>query len=100
MMLKSNLLIHSLVLGAAAAASQGDWTNGPKATGTKDPNAAVGCDYWANDVQSSDTCDALVDFFGITQKQLVSWVSSPELYLLYLEYDLPTDACSEPLLEA
>ncbi|KAJ6153352.1 hypothetical protein N7497_007671 [Penicillium chrysogenum] len=81
MMLKSNLLIHSLVLGAAAAASQGDWTNGPKATGTNDPNAAVGCDYWANDVQSSDTCDALVDFFGITQKQLVSW--NPSLKLDY-----------------
>jgi hypothetical protein len=98
-MLRSNLLIHSLLLGAAAAASQGKWTNGPSATGTKDPNVAVGCDYWVNDVQSSDTCDAVVDFFGITQKQLVSWVSSPELCFLCLEYDLTTDAYLESLLE-
>ncbi|CAI7571824.1 unnamed protein product [Penicillium glandicola] len=72
-MLSSNVFIHSLLLGVAAAATQGGWTNGPSATGTKDPNVAVGCDYWANDVQSSDTCDSLVEFFGITQKQLVSW---------------------------
>jgi hypothetical protein len=39
------LFIHLLLLGAAVAATQGGWTNGPSATGTQDPNAAVGCDY-------------------------------------------------------
>lgn len=76
MLLGSNLPIHFLFVGLTAAASQGGWTNGPKATGMKDPNVAVGCSYWANNVQSSDTCQSVVDFFGITQKQLVSWVSS------------------------
>ncbi|KUM63772.1 hypothetical protein ACN42_g3298 [Penicillium freii] len=67
------LFIYLLLLGAAAAATQGGWTNGASATGTKDPNAAVGCDYWVNDVQHSDTCDAVVDFFGISLRQFVSW---------------------------
>ncbi|CAG8907921.1 unnamed protein product [Penicillium egyptiacum] len=72
-MLSSKLFIHSLLLRVASAAAQGGWTNGPSATGTKDPNVAVGCDYWVNDVQSTDTCEAVEEFFSITQDQLVSW---------------------------
>ena len=36
-MISSNLLVHSLLLGAAAALSQGR-KNGPTATGPTDPN--------------------------------------------------------------
>lgn len=55
MMLNANVFIRIPFLDVAVAASQGGWTNDPKATGTKDPNAAVGCDYWVKDVQSTDT---------------------------------------------
>lgn len=93
------LFIHSLLLGAAVAATQGGWTNGPSATGTKDPNAAVGCDYWVNDVQYSDTCDAVVDFFGISLKQFVSWVSPYLYHVLVFNGGIVTDISPESLPE-
>lgn len=72
-MISSNLLVHSLLLGAAAALSQG-WKNGPTATGPTDPNLTVDCDYFANNVQPGDTCTMVEDYFGITEEQFQNWV--------------------------
>jgi hypothetical protein len=76
-MLGVNLFIYSFLLSTALASSsgQGGWKNGPEATGETDPNVTKNCDFWANDVKSTDTCKMVEDYFGITLKQLVAWVS-------------------------
>ncbi|KAL4938538.1 hypothetical protein BDV06DRAFT_225905 [Aspergillus oleicola] len=94
-MLHSRVFIHALLLSKATAAfsprarsesasasiaGQGGWKNGPKATGFTDPDVTANCDYWVNDVQSSDTCEMVDDYFDITLRQLVSWNPS-------LQYD-------------
>ncbi|KAJ8200014.1 hypothetical protein LV161_000331 [Aspergillus fumigatus] len=64
----------ALLLGVANAATLAKrWSNGDVATGTTDPNVASGCTYWANSIASSDTCESLNAYFGITIAQLVSW---------------------------
>lgn len=82
-MLSVNLLISSLLLNTAFASSpgQGGWKNGPKATGETDPNVTKNCDFWANDVKSTDTCKMVEDYFGITLKQLVAWVRLSSVFL-------------------
>lgn len=76
-MLGVNTFLYSCILGTAIASSSGlgGWKNGPKATGETDPNVTKNCDFWANDVKSTDTCKMVEDYFGITLKQLVAWVS-------------------------
>ncbi|KAF7159652.1 hypothetical protein CNMCM5623_005032 [Aspergillus felis] len=60
--------------GSANAATLGRrFSNGDSATGETDPNVSSGCTYWANSIQSTDTCAALESYFGITIAQLVSW---------------------------
>ncbi|KAH1500856.1 hypothetical protein KXX52_008874, partial [Aspergillus fumigatus] len=73
-MLVSVILTPALLLGVANAATLAKrWSNGDVATGTTDPNVASGCTYWANSIASSDTCESLNAYFGITIAQLVSW---------------------------
>ncbi|PLB44330.1 hypothetical protein P170DRAFT_503006 [Aspergillus steynii IBT 23096] len=63
-----------LLLGSANAATIGlQFTNGDSATGETDPNVSSGCTYWANSIESTDTCAALENYYGITTAQLVSW---------------------------
>jgi hypothetical protein len=75
-MLCTNLIFYSFLLGTtfASTSNQGGWKNGAKATGETDPNVTKNCEFWANDVKSTDTCKMVEDYFGITLKQLVAWV--------------------------
>ncbi|KAJ5290759.1 hypothetical protein N7478_000010 [Penicillium angulare] len=75
-------------LGATVASQGGGWENGYEATGEADPDVTSSCDHWANDVQSSDTCEMLEDYFGITIKELVNWNPSLESDSCVLETGL------------
>ncbi|KAH1372039.1 hypothetical protein KXV41_005597, partial [Aspergillus fumigatus] len=87
-MLVSVILTPALLLGVANAATLAKrWSNGDVATGTTDPNVASGCTYWANSIASSDTCESLNAYFGITIAQLVSWSSESLLVLNILHSD-------------
>ncbi|KAH1422165.1 hypothetical protein KXW31_009157 [Aspergillus fumigatus] len=94
-MLVSVILTPALLLGVANAATLAKrWSNGDVATGTTDPNVASGCTYWANSIASSDTCESLNAYFGITIAQLVSWSSESLLVLNILHSDAQSgDIC-------
>ena len=63
------------LFGAVNAATLGKrFSSADFATGETDPNVNSGCTYWANSIQSTDTCAALESYYGITHAQLVSWV--------------------------
>ncbi|KAK5807559.1 hypothetical protein VI817_001817 [Penicillium citrinum] len=49
------------------------WTNGDAATGSTDPNVTNDCTYWANGIESGDTCETLEAYFDISQEQLIRW---------------------------
>ncbi|KAI9043451.1 uncharacterized protein KD926_003602 [Aspergillus affinis] len=72
-MVSSLALILALLGSANAATIELQFANGDSATGKTDPDVNSGCTYWANSIESTDTCAALEDYFGITTAQLVSW---------------------------
>jgi hypothetical protein len=75
-MFYSGIFVTFLLFGAASASrTQKRWTNGDAATGTTDPNVTDDCTYWANNIETGDTCESLESYFGITQAQLIAWVS-------------------------
>jgi hypothetical protein len=75
-MLCSGIFVTSLLLGVASASGiQKRWTNGDAATGTTDSKVTEDCTYWANNIETSDTCESVETYFGITQAQLIAWVS-------------------------
>ncbi|KAK1140706.1 hypothetical protein N8T08_009907 [Aspergillus melleus] len=72
-MVSSLALILALLGSANAATTELQFANRDSATGQTDPDVSSGCTYWANSIESTDTCAALEDYFGITTAQLVSW---------------------------
>ncbi|KAJ6084471.1 LysM domain protein [Penicillium sp. IBT 16267x] len=72
-MIASHSLLQILLAGLVSSAAVKRWANGGTATGPTDPNVAAGCDYWANNIASGDTCASLESYFGLTVAQLVSW---------------------------
>ncbi|KAL4977418.1 hypothetical protein BDW66DRAFT_158791 [Aspergillus desertorum] len=47
--------------------------HGNSATGTTDPDVTSDCQYWANDIDSDDTCAEIESYFGITMTDLKAW---------------------------
>ncbi|KAJ6025073.1 hypothetical protein N7540_005870 [Penicillium herquei] len=77
-MFYSGIFVTSLLFGSASASRiQKRWTNGDAATGTTDPNVTNDCTYWANNIETGDTCESLEAYFGMTQAQLIAW--NPDL---------------------
>ncbi|KAH8692157.1 LysM domain protein [Talaromyces proteolyticus] len=72
-MLAITALVYGLFLGRTLAHSVKRWTNGGLATGKTDPNVVADCDYWANVIESGDTCESLESHFGLTAAQLATW---------------------------
>ncbi|RAK97321.1 uncharacterized protein BO80DRAFT_482371 [Aspergillus ibericus CBS 121593] len=64
------LAILGLVNGLAL---QRRFDNGDFPTGETDPNVTSACTYWANSIESTDTCAGLESYYGITVAQLASW---------------------------
>lgn len=50
------------------------WTNTDIATGNTGGTIIEGCEYWVNDIGLNDSCEAIESYFGITEKQFLSWV--------------------------
>ncbi|KAL4734491.1 hypothetical protein BDV11DRAFT_212743 [Aspergillus similis] len=57
----------------SSAVLQKRWLNGNSATGTTDPDVTSDCKYWANDIDSDDTCAEIESYFGITITDLKAW---------------------------
>ncbi|KAE8141300.1 hypothetical protein BDV38DRAFT_279203 [Aspergillus pseudotamarii] len=55
------------------------WINGESATGPTESSVVDQCEYWANDIGSSDSCESIEAYFGITRAQFRSW--NPDLSL-------------------
>ncbi|KAB8229013.1 uncharacterized protein BDW43DRAFT_322438 [Aspergillus alliaceus] len=49
------------------------WSNGASATGMTDPYVVDGCEFWANNIESSDSCESIEVFFGITRQEFQIW---------------------------
>lgn len=69
-MLRVLIFLQILLCKSAIA-----WINGVSATGPTDPSVVDHCEYWANDIGLSDSCEFIEDYFGITRQQFRFWVS-------------------------
>ncbi|KAJ5655288.1 hypothetical protein N7507_007238 [Penicillium longicatenatum] len=49
------------------------WLNGDAATGTTDPDVTDNCEFWANDISSTDTCAELESYFDASISELHAW---------------------------
>ncbi|RHZ48402.1 putative LysM domain protein [Aspergillus thermomutatus] len=83
----STFLLASLLARAGASSSlRKKWLNGDSATGTTDPDVTSDCEYWANDISSSDTCAGLEAYFDVTFAELKAWNPSLlESYCVLIE---------------
>ncbi|OJJ86302.1 putative LysM domain protein [Aspergillus glaucus CBS 516.65] len=73
-MVRPSVVLPALCLSASATATlQHKWTNGDTATGTTGDSVIEGCEYWINDLDTGDSCKSIEAYFGITEKQFLSW---------------------------
>ncbi|KAJ5893483.1 LysM domain protein [Penicillium taxi] len=63
--------------------NQKRWSNGDSASDYTDPDVTSDCEYWVNDISSTDTCAELETYFGITIAELHAW--NPSLLEDYCE---------------
>ncbi|PYH91868.1 LysM domain protein [Aspergillus ellipticus CBS 707.79] len=73
--MQPSILFLATLLARATASStlQKRWLDGDSATGTTDPAVTDDCEYWANDISSTDTCAELESFFDVTITELHAW---------------------------
>ena len=82
-MVRPSVVLPALCLSASATATlQRKWTNGDTATGTTGGSVIEGCEYWINDLDTGDSCKSIEAYFGITEKQFLSWVRESIVYLV------------------
>lgn len=82
-MVRPSVVLPALCLSASATATlQRKWTNGDTATGTTVGSVIEGCEYWINDLDTGDSCKSIEAYFGITEKQFLSWVRESIVYLV------------------
>ncbi|KAJ5710539.1 LysM domain protein [Penicillium malachiteum] len=73
--MRLNILTISCLLAHATASTriQRRWLNGDAATGTTDPDVTDNCEFWANDISSTDTCAELESYFDASITELHAW---------------------------
>lgn len=62
------------LIACVTASIQPRWAFGDTATGDTGSDVIEGCEYWVNDIGTGDNCEAIEDYFDITEKQFLSWV--------------------------
>ncbi|KAJ5117807.1 hypothetical protein N7448_011439 [Penicillium atrosanguineum] len=79
-MIYLGFVLGILCLGASATEIKRKWVNGEKATGSTGGSAIKVCEYWINDIGTGDSCETIEAYFGITEKQFLSWpVQNPSV---------------------
>lgn len=82
-MVRPSIVLPALYLSASVTATlQHKWTNGNTATGTTGGSVIEGCEYWINDLGTDASCESIETYFGITEKQFLSWVCEEIAYLV------------------
>lgn len=69
----SSSLLALCLITSTTASTQRRWTSSDIPTGTTGTPVIEGCEFWANDIASDDSCEGLEAYFDITKEQFLAW---------------------------